>query len=240
MTTWYYFKEMKSVPIEKQVKIATEKVPDRNFWLGQFYDAYQKDCKDPIKLLFTRNDEVNRRSSKTRPIKRGDELWIYNLYTLGTQLSKIQESIMLFHKANVALHIYTIDYYDDCNVKEPLRRDYKYTFTLISEILERSQHRYQQKQLPAPDSGKKNGRPPKMVSFNTLTEHGQNIIKKYCTDPNVSRDDAFEDMQNPGCYKSKQIGSIGLKKFHALVREYDELMRKDPTCMDIPFRSRSR
>lgn len=225
MATWWFFKLTSYALLSDQAKAATKMNISPQSWLGQHMDASFQNCQDIKKLICTLEDEAKGRSKNTRPIRRYDEVWVYNIFCLAHSIPTIRDTIKLFHTQHIALHIYTSGYYDDCNLEDPVRHDYRMIFTLFDELSTRSLKRSEYAKRSASFDSPGPGRPSSNVCYATLSDTGKRIIERYCKDPNYRRDDAFEDIRHPKCFNNKSVEKISKNKFYQLVHECDNMLR---------------
>lgn len=239
MAIWWYFKNVSIdiAPLEKQANAAESIVPNKDYWLGYHRHASLQNCQDIRKLIYTTNDKANSRSHKTRPICAGDEVWVYNSACLSQTIPTIKNILEVFHKAGIALHIYTLGYHDGCNAETPVRNDYQMLSTLLEEldtrVYKRSQQKIMSEDAPLPH---KIGRKPVIIELSNLNKTGYRIIERFCTDHTYSPDDAHEDLKAQTSKFTPPVNGISRKKFYHLVNSYDSMLKAQKQEF---FRSRS-
>ena len=121
MPTYMFFRELQNtVSIKKQEEYADQHGIPKYQRLGQ--NQYGREtCTDVIELI-------------NRPLIAGDELIIYNLFTIGTNRPRIYEVLQAYHKAQIQLHILDINYFDKVQIGLPLKSENDH-FKLYSSIL---------------------------------------------------------------------------------------------------------
>ena len=239
MAIWWYFKNVSIdiAPLEKQTVAAESIVPNKDYWLGYHRHASLQNCQKVTNLIYSLNDKANGRSHKKRPICRGDEVWIYNSACLSQTIPTIKKMLDIFHKEKIALHIYTLGYYDDCNIENPVRNDYRMLSTLLEELDARVYKRSNQKLMSENDPlPHKLGRKPVIIELSNLNKTGFNIIERFCTDHTYSPDDAHEDLKAQASKFTPPVNGLSRKKFYYLVNSYDSMLKAQNKGF---FRSRS-
>ena len=121
MPTYMFFRELQNtVSIKKQEEYADQHGIPKYQRLGQ--NQYGREtCTDIIELI-------------NRPLLAGDELIVYNLFTIGTNRPRIHEVLQAYHKAQIQLHILDINYFDKVQIGLPLKSENDH-FKLYSSIL---------------------------------------------------------------------------------------------------------
>ena len=121
MPTYMFFRELQNtVSIKKQEEYADQHGIPKYQRLGQ--NQYGREtCTDIIELI-------------NRPLIAGDELIVYNLFTIGTNRPRIYEVLQAYHKAQIQLHILDINYFDKVQIGLPLKTENDH-FKLYSSIL---------------------------------------------------------------------------------------------------------
>ncbi|MGN0313452.1 MAG: hypothetical protein ACI4EG_01525 [Fusicatenibacter sp.] len=236
MTTWWFFKNISSVTLAQQAKAAESMGVSDRYWLGAHKKASYRGCQNVRTLIYPKVEAKNKKPrGDNHPIGKGDIVWVYNIFCLGQSIPAINATIKKFHSEQVALCIYTMKYYDDVNVDDPVRNDYALITELLNELAQRSSTftSYRKNQtansLVNEKTPKKRGRHAVIINLDSLTDHGYTIIKRYCENRDIKKEDAFVAIRDPKCFKDRKDGKvielISDGKFKALVREYDEWLR---------------
>lgn len=121
MSTYMFFKELQNTAsIKKQEEYADHHEIPKYQRLGQ--NQYGREtCTDVLELI-------------NRPLVAGDELIVYNLFTIGLNRLRIYEVVQAYHKAQIQLHILDINYFDKVQIGLPLKSENDH-FKLYSSIL---------------------------------------------------------------------------------------------------------
>ena len=245
MTTWWFFKSVPQADIEIQEAAAktgsdgTGIVTDSYYWVGMSRNARYQNCQSVESLIFDRQDALMGRPEGLRPIVKGDHVWVYSTLCLGRTAKKIRAVIREFHKAQIHLHIYTARYHDDLSSSSM----YYVIDALLSDLETGSQVRsaaqraaeFRRRRLIADGDGEETGpgRPSLNISYRSLAPSGMRILRKYCTDKTIRRQDCFDDLNRPGagCLgrtpDGKPVTSIGKNAFQRLVQECCDALEKD-------------
>lgn len=243
MATWWFFKPVPQADIQTQETAAKEGsdgkgiVTDPYYWIGADRNARYQDCQSVESLIYARLDALMGRPEGPRPIAKGDHVWVYSTLCLGRTAKKIRAVIREFHKAQVHLHIYTAGYHDDLSPSSM----YYVIDGILSDLETVSQTRsaaqraaaYRRMRLQGGDDRAVVGRPPLDISYLSLAPSGMQILRKYCTDKTVRRQDCFDDLNRlgAGCLgrtpDGKPVTSIGYNTFQRLVQECCDALEKE-------------
>ena len=245
MATWWYYKPVPQADIEIQEAAAktgsdgTGIVTDSYYWVGMSRNARYQNCQSVESLIFDRQDALMGRPEGPRPIVKGDHVWVYSTLCLGRTAKKIRAVIREFHKSQIHLHIYTAGYHDDLSASSM----YYVIDAVLSDLETGSQVRsaaqraaeFKRRRLvtQGDDEEMGSGRPPLDISYLSLAPSGMKILRKYCTDKKIRRQDCFDDLNRPGagCLgktpDGKPVTSIGKNTFQRLVQECCDALEKD-------------
>lgn len=191
---WFFFRLTKYSRLSEQEQAARATdygcrlSPARN-WLGAHPLASRGRCKKVSDLV-------------GNPVKSGDTLWVYDIHSLGSNISYIQENLSLCHEHGILLRIYTLGY-DDGNSSH-----YQLLYTALDELSARTRRAIKPKT--------KRGRKPRGISYDTLTPQGQEIIRHYLRHDGVyTRESALKAIQG----ETADGGSVGRDTFYRILQE---------------------
>ena len=199
---WWFYKLTRYSGLEIQEKAAVSVDYDVNNrqerWIGEHPKAVEnaRDIRDII--------------GPGKIVNKGDTLWVYHLFCLGSRTDRILDSLVVIHDAGIRLRIYAINYYDT---------DSRDDYMILKGALEFICYSSRQKAKP---KHKKPGRPKRDLRFESLTPEGQNVIRHYYRkDGTYTLKSALQALK--GC--AKDGGSIGRDSFYEIMRRYDQSMK---------------
>lgn len=214
MTVWWYFKDNKYSTIADQssaarsVRYDTDNVESR--WFGAHPLASHYNCKEITGLFYDAGAEARGISVSRRPVKKGDTLWVYDVFCLGSTNDKILTNLIACHNAGIHLRIYTIQYHD------VVRDDGSNDYILLSEVMKQLRKRH------SPKKRKKAGHPSRNISYLTLSDRGKQVIQRYYKkDGTYTLETAIKAMYGT----PRDGGSVGRDTFYRLLHEYEKIMK---------------